>query len=218
MIAPRRRTGGALAAIAGLLLVSGAIRAGLQLDVALAEARGGEPAGDHAAAGDPGGEAGPAGDQATGDDTASAGTGPEGCVAPPDDVAAVIRALTAREARVAAREAALDQRMSALSLAEAEFQEMQAELIAAEEELRSLVAFADTAAETDLARLTEVYENMEPDEASALFQQMTPEFAAGFLGRMRPEIAAAVLARLEPETAYTISVILAGRNAGIPRN
>ena len=46
---------------------------------------------------------------------------------------------------------------------------------------------------------------------------MEPDFAAGFLGRMRPDAAAAVMAGLTPETAYSISVILAGRNATAPK-
>lgn len=47
---------------------------------------------------------------------------------------------------------------------------------------------------------------------------MDPGFAAGFLGRMRPEAAAGIMTGLSPETAYTISVVLAGRNADVPRD
>jgi flagellar motility protein MotE (MotC chaperone) len=45
---------------------------------------------------------------------------------------------------------------------------------------------------------------------------MDPVFAAGFLGRMRSDAAAAILAGLPPELAYSISVVLAGRNASVP--
>jgi flagellar motility protein MotE (MotC chaperone) len=45
---------------------------------------------------------------------------------------------------------------------------------------------------------------------------MTPEFAAGFMARMRPDAAAAIMAGLEPATAYSISVVIAGRNARVP--
>ena len=48
------------------------------------------------------------------------------------------------------------------------------------------------------------------------FEEMTPEFAAGFMARMRPDTAAAVMAGLEPATAYSISVVIAGRNARVP--
>jgi flagellar motility protein MotE (MotC chaperone) len=83
--------------------------------------------------------------------------------------------------------------------------------------LKKTLAIADGAAEKDLAKLTAVYEAMRPADAAALFQTMAPEFAAGFLGRMRPEIAAAVLAGMNPGKAYSISVLIAGRNATAPK-
>jgi flagellar motility protein MotE (MotC chaperone) len=46
---------------------------------------------------------------------------------------------------------------------------------------------------------------------------MDPDFAAGFLGRMRPAAAAGIMAGLSPQKAYTISVLLAGRNAQAPK-
>ena len=73
------------------------------------------------------------------------------------------------------------------------------------------------AVENDLAALTSVYENMKPKEAAPLFEAMDPVFAAGFLARMRPEVAAGIMAKLSPDAAYSISVILAGRNANVPR-
>jgi flagellar motility protein MotE (MotC chaperone) len=33
---------------------------------------------------------------------------------------------------------------------------------------------------------------------------------------MRPDAAAGIMAGLQPQTAYTISVVLAGRNAKVP--
>ena len=35
---------------------------------------------------------------------------------------------------------------------------------------------------------------------------------------MKPEAAAGILARLSPQAAYTVSVILAGRNATVPKS
>lgn len=132
------------------------------------------------------------------------------------DFEGILASIAAREARVADREAQLDTRGEALALAERRLDEKIAALAAAEEELRATIALSETAAETDLAQLTSVYENMGAEEAAALFSQMTPDFAAGFLGRMRPDIAAAILAGLDPPNAYEISVILAGRNARAP--
>ena len=136
-----------------------------------------------------------------------------------DEEAGVREALAAiieREARMAEREERLDIRLQALALAEAEIAADLERLAQAEATLRETLTIADTAAASDLDRLTSVYENMKPVEASALFEQMAPEFAAGFLGRMRPDAAAAIMAGLEPELAYAISVVIAGRNASAP--
>jgi len=133
------------------------------------------------------------------------------------ELLALLEETKAREAAVAKREADLDARAQTLALVEASIAEDLSRLEQAEADLRATMAAADQAAETDIGRLTAVYENMKPDQASALFQLMEPSFAAGFLGRMRPDSAAAIMAGLTPELAYTISVVLAGRNADVPR-
>lgn len=136
------------------------------------------------------------------------------CPVPP---AALAEALAQREARLATREAAFDDRMAALALADAALDRRLQDLLDAEARLSATLARADGAAEGDLSRLTAVYEAMKPKEAAALFETMSPEFAAGFLGRMRPEAAGAVLSGMTPDAAYTVSVLLAGRNATVPR-
>lgn len=136
---------------------------------------------------------------------------------PPPDIAAVLAALQTREAEIGQREAALDEREATLGIARDEIGRQMAALEAAEAALESTLAIADDAAENDIARLTAVYENMKAEEAAALFAEMDPDFAAGFLGRMRADAAAAVMAGLDPPVAYSISVILAGRNARAPR-
>lgn len=133
-----------------------------------------------------------------------------------EHLAATLEELRNREARLAAKERTLEDRLEALSIAEARIQVRMAELIDAEEALRGTISMAEGAAEGDLSRLTSVYENMKPKESAALFETMDPEFAAGFLGRMRPDLAAGIMAGLSPEVAYSISVVLAGRNARVP--
>lgn len=133
-----------------------------------------------------------------------------------DDIATALTLLRSREEKVNDREAALSDRMQALAVAEKQIADRMAELKQAEETLRSTMATASTAAEDDLARLTSVYENMKAKEAVPLFSEMDPQFAAGFLGRMRADAAAAILSGLDPQKAYTISVLLAGRNANAP--
>lgn len=179
---------GALMILALILASSGAMRLGSNIGVAMASATEGEA------------------------ETADA---PLNCPAPP---AALAEALLEREQRVLAQEEAIAARMAALKLADEATSRRLEELKTAEEELRAVLALADGAAEGDLARLTAVYESMKPKEAAALFEKMAPEFAAGFLGRMRPEAAGAIMSGLSPDLAYSVSAILAGRNATAPKD
>ena len=133
------------------------------------------------------------------------------------ELAALLEETQRRAGALAKREAELEARVQALALIESAVTQDLARLEDAEARLRATMASADKAAETDIGKLTAVYENMKPDQAAALFQLMEPSFAAGFLGRMRADSAAAILAGLEPDLAYSISVVLAGRNAKVPR-
>ncbi|MCZ4352889.1 hypothetical protein O4H61_10230 [Roseovarius aestuarii] len=133
-----------------------------------------------------------------------------------EDMSDLLESFRARESKIEAQENAIRERLQTLKLADQEVERKLVRLVAAEDELRAMIAMADTAAEGDIARLTKVYENMKPKQAAALFEEMNPEFAAGFLGRMRPEAAAGIMAGLSPEAAHTFSVVLAGRNAGAP--
>ena len=134
------------------------------------------------------------------------------------EISTLLTAIRKREEDVAEKELKQQMRGKALEVAQHEIERRIEALKLAEESLRATLARADTAAEDDVARLTTVYENMKPKDASALFEAMEPAFAAGFLGRMRADAAAGVMAGLKPETAYTISVILAGRNAKAPKS
>jgi len=136
---------------------------------------------------------------------------------PAPDVAKLLAAIRHRAKDLDSREARLGDRMQALHVAERAADRKMAELVAAEKKLARTVAIADDAAEGDITRLTSVYENMKPKVAAKVFAAMKPDFAAGFLGRMSPEAAAGILSGLEPGVAYTISVILAGRNAAAPK-
>lgn len=153
---------------------------------------------------------------ATGQSEVAQDSGAPKQMAGPAETDALLEAIKAREARLVTREAALEDRLRALALVESEAQEQLAALSAAEEALRATLALADAAAETDIQRLTRVYENMKPKDAAALFEQMSPDFSAGFLGLMEPVAAAAILTLMSPEAAYSISAVLAGRNANVP--
>lgn len=129
----------------------------------------------------------------------------------------LIEALQHRKHALDTREAQILDRMKALEIAEEAIGRRLEALISAEERLSATLALADGATEGDLERLTSVYEKMKPKQTAALFEEMAPEFAAGFLARMRPDEAAEVMAGLSPMAAYTISVVLAGRNATVPK-
>lgn len=134
-----------------------------------------------------------------------------------DQLSNMLQAFQERETRISENERKIEIRMKALAVADVEIERRLAVLKDAEDSLRSVLTMANTAAEDDLARLTSVYENMKPKDAAALFEEMEPAFAAGFLGRMRSETAAGIMAGLSPQVAYSISVILAGRNADVPK-
>lgn len=136
----------------------------------------------------------------------------------PAEISPLLEALTQREKRIKEREIALEMRAKALDVAQFEVERRLMALENTEQRLSATLAQARTAAEDDLAQLTTVYENMKPKDASALFGAMEPEFAAGFLGRMRPDVAAKILSGLDPQSAYSISAILAGRNAKAPKS
>lgn len=134
-----------------------------------------------------------------------------------NDVSNLIRALKEREAVVIKREKQIEMRMRALSVADTEIEKRLQSLTETEQALRATLSLADEASEKDLLKLTSVYESMKPKDAAILFEEMEPNFAAGFLARMRPDVAAQVMSGLSPQVAYSISVILAGRNATVPK-
>ena len=132
------------------------------------------------------------------------------------DTGTLLAALLRRESEVSEREEKIEKRMVELQAAKEELRDRLNALEAAELRLKKTIALAETAAEDDLNRLTAVYENMKPKDAAALFEEMDPDFAAGFMARMRPDAAADLMSGLSPQVAYSVSAILAGRNANVP--
>jgi len=145
------------------------------------------------------------------------GMSPLGVAGPTAPIRAALDEVERLRAELADREAEIVERERAVDAAQILIEERLAALSATEDRLTALLALSDTAAETDIDRLTRVYETMEPDAAAPLFAQMETSFAAGFLSRMSPAASAALMSELDPQTAYAISVVLATRNAGAPR-
>lgn len=148
----------------------------------------------------------------------SSAPAPDGECVTSEGVMRMLAEIDDREQRLAEREALQRERDQALRQARNHIEERLNALIAAEDELAQTVAIADKASEGDVERLVALYENMKPKDAAPLFEEMDPEFASGFVVRMRPESAAQLLAALNPKTAYSISVMMAGRNANAPKN
>ncbi|ABV94994.1 conserved hypothetical protein [Dinoroseobacter shibae DFL 12 = DSM 16493] len=123
--------------------------------------------------------------------------------------------LVAQAEIVAAREAAAQAAEEEIARRQAELDAAENELAHAEADLERRVRTAKTANETDIAKLVAVYEAMKPQDAAEVFEAMSPEFASGFLSEMSPNTAAMILADLSPEFAYSVSVLMAGRNAGM---
>jgi flagellar motility protein MotE (MotC chaperone) len=111
------------------------------------------------------------------------------------------------------REALIEAKLKTLEAKKAEAITLIEELQVENERLRRTMGMGETAAEDDLDKLTKVYEAMKPKDAAGLFVEMDMEFAAGFLGRMKAQSAAAIMGNLPSAKAYSISAILAGRNA-----
>jgi flagellar motility protein MotE (MotC chaperone) len=192
----RRRGRGSVALIALLLFGSSGLRVGLSAQSAMAKTS----------------------ESSSKEQSASSETISAKELSTDEEVSTLLSTLLQREKTVKEMELKLDLRAKSLDVAQQEVERRITALEAMENKLRSTLAKADSAAENDIARLTTVYENMKSPDAAALFEAMEPAFAAGFLGRMRPDAAAGIMAGLSPQAAYTISVLLAGRNAKVPKS
>ncbi|MBK0325906.1 hypothetical protein I5535_01225 [Rhodobacteraceae bacterium F11138] len=133
-----------------------------------------------------------------------------------EDFQALLAAFQQREAVLKSREKQVEDRMKTLEIAQKAIDERLTALKVAERQLSETLSLADSASEDDISALTIVYEKMKAKQSAALFEEMDPQFAAGFLARMKPEAAAEIMAGLSPMAAYSISVVLAGRNASVP--
>lgn len=135
---------------------------------------------------------------------------------PDESLDHALAALRERTEALDRREKQVELRVVSVRRAEEVLQANLKALEEAETSLSATVARADGAAEEDIKRLISVYEQMKPKNASAIFEAMDPTFAAGFLAQMRADSAAAIMAGLSPSKAYSVSALLAGRNAGVP--
>lgn len=129
----------------------------------------------------------------------------------------LLRLIRERQENLDTQERQMQLKRQDLAVSEQLVRDQLAKLEAAQERLSKTLALADDAAESDIGRVTEVYEKMKPKNAAEIFEGMDPRFAAGFLMRMRPEQAAAIMSSLSSEKAYSVSLLMAARNARAPK-
>jgi len=136
--------------------------------------------------------------------------------APEPEIGSLLKSIRTRQEQLSQREVEITKRQLELNLVEQRISQQLTVLKQAEQKLADTLAIADNAAEKDLKQLTEVYEKMKAKSAAEIFGTMEISFAAGFLSRMRPESAAGILSEMPPNAAYSISVVMAGKNANAP--
>ena len=135
---------------------------------------------------------------------------------PEPEVGSLLGSIRTRQEQLFQREVEMAERQLELNVVEQRISQQLAVLKQAEQRLAETLAIADSAAEKDLKQLTEVYEKMKAKSAAEIFGTMEVSFAAGFLSRMKPESAAGILSEMPPKVAYSISVVMAGKNANAP--
>lgn len=135
---------------------------------------------------------------------------------PEIQVGSLLESIRTRQEQLTQREVEIGERQLVLNMVEQQIAQQLVVLKQAEQKLANTLAIADSAAENDLAQLTSVYEKMKTKNAAEIFGTMEISFAAGFLSRMKPESAAGILSEMPPTSAYSISVIMAGKNARAP--
>lgn len=115
--------------------------------------------------------------------------------------------------RLAKRTAKVEDREAALAQLEKSLQGQLAQIEAANDALGKKINSLKSTAGDDLKHLVSMYETMKPKQASEIFNSMDPAFAAGFLREMNSNTAGLIMANMDARKSYTISVLIAGKNA-----
>ena len=89
----------------------------------------------------------------------------------PLEIASLLADLADRQEYLDNRERHLEEFSQSLAVSEQQVRQQLAAMVAAEAKLAATIATSETAAESDLARLTSVYENMKPKQASVFLKK-----------------------------------------------
>jgi flagellar motility protein MotE (MotC chaperone) len=125
----------------------------------------------------------------------------------------LLRAMDERGRQLDASASDLAARARMLEAIEARAREQVRALQAERAALEGTLARIDREAESGIARLVEIYENMKPKEAARIFEAMPAEVAAGLVRRMAEKKSALVMGNLDAEHAYAITLALANSRA-----
>lgn len=121
--------------------------------------------------------------------------------------------LVAELARLEERQEEIKIREASLAAVEAKLETQLATVEEANANLQKKIDTLKTVANEDLKHLVGMYQTMKPKQAAEIFNSMDPAFAAGFLREMSSDKAGLIMANMDTRKSYTVSVIIAGRNA-----
>ena len=116
--------------------------------------------------------------------------------------------------------AKLDERLSnvktreqTLATLETKLNAQMTQIEAANNALQERIELMASTANEDIEHLVKMYQVMKPKQAAEIFDSMDPSFAAGFLREMNSERAGMIMANMDSRKSYSISVIMAAKNA-----
>ena len=125
----------------------------------------------------------------------------------------LLETITADMTRLNLRKTEMSEREVALEAIEAKLKVQMTTIEEANASLQAKIDNLKSIANDDLLHLVGMYQTMKPKQAADIFNSMDPAFAAGFLREMNSDKAGLIMANMDPQNSYTISVIIAGRNA-----
>ena len=125
----------------------------------------------------------------------------------------VLAVLQTDKAKIAERMAAVEVREKALATLEAKLSEQMELIDAANDKMEAQLGEMKSVANEDITHLVKMYQTMKPKQAAAIFESMDAAFAAGFLREMNGERAGLIMANMDSRKSYSISAIMASKNA-----
>lgn len=128
-----------------------------------------------------------------------------------DEEIDILQQLARRRDEIERQERDLDRRRTLLEAAERRIDEKVTELETLKQSIESLMIQHDEQAESQLASLVKIYENMKPKNAARIFEELDMFVLLDVIERMKERKVAPILAKLNPRRAKAITLKLAQR-------